>query len=142
MKMLALIICAVLSWNLQAETSDKLNDPNAWIMAAVEDTTGWTTDELKAGLDNLDRLYKNEMKTEAGRKRWHGDIVKSELNEERMVMIETHEDGFVYERPASKVKQLSEAQRIELNAKREEMRKRRVAITNEVSVVIKPEGSK
>ena len=65
----------------------------AAIMSAVEDATGWTAAELSAGLDRLDRLYANDMKTEAGRRRWHGNQREKFLDATTGETVTIYEDG-------------------------------------------------
>lgn len=125
MKMIMILFCAALTWNLHA---DEPTETEA-IVRAVEATTGWTAEELKAGLDRLDRLYQSDMKSKDGRKRWHGAVVTTEFDTNRLVKVETHESGFRHEekftpRVVDPVeKQLSS---IEKKKRAEELRKRRL----------------
>lgn len=126
MKLIVIVFCAALAWNLRAETADQ----KALIIAAVEDTTGWTAEELKAGLDRLDSLYQNDMKTAEGRKRWHGNIRSTVYDEKRLVKIYTYEDGFAFEEAFSPIvispveDQISRADRIAKIKARKEAQKR------------------
>ena len=128
MKTITLIICAALSWNIHAEEQNESSEIET-IVRAVEQTTGWTADELKAGLDRLDRLYQHDMKDKAGRVRWHGEIVKTEYDTNTLYKVMTHEDGFVHREKFTPVRvspvteQLSAEER---KKKAEEVRKRRL----------------
>ena len=70
------------------------NDRIAALTNAVEQLTGWTAGELKAGLDRLDRLYQGDMRTKEGRARWHGKVVATEYRTNDLVRIDRHEDGY------------------------------------------------
>lgn len=89
MKKLALV-SLVLALALPGVSDDRI----AALTHAVEQLTGWTAGELKAGLDRLDRLYQGDMRTKEGRARWHGKIVATEYRTNDLVRIDRHEDGY------------------------------------------------
>lgn len=103
MKTITIIICAALSWNIHAEEQPEASEIET-IVRAVEQTTGWTADELKAGLDRLDRLYQTDMKDKNGRIRWHGPIIRTEYRTNDLVKVHYHEDGFTHSEPFHPVK--------------------------------------
>lgn len=125
MKTIMILFCAALTWNLHADAVDKMNDPRAWIMAAVEETT----EEMKAWIDRLDRLYQYDMRSSDGRRRWHGRVVTTKFDTNRLVKIETHESGFRHEEKFKRgrvdptKKQLSAVER---KKRAEELRKKRL----------------
>lgn len=129
MKTITIIICAALSWNIHAEEQPEASEIET-IVRAVEQTTGWTADELKAGLDRLDRLYQMDMKDKKGRIRWHGPIIRTEYRTNDLVKVHHHEDGFTHSEPFHPVsvptvkEQLSKA---ELKAKAEAARLKKIA---------------
>lgn len=97
------------------------------IVEAVEKTTDWTLPELKAGLDRLDLLYQNEMKTAEGRRRWHGDVTNVTFDTNALVKIQTHADGYRYEQPFKTARAMSVGERIsaaERKARTEERRRK------------------
>lgn len=102
----------------------------AEFIATIEGVTGWTADELKAGLDRLDALYQNDMKSADGRKRWHGEVRSTVYDENRLVKVYTYEDGFTFEEPFAPVKvrpieeQISAADRLAKIKARKEAQKR------------------
>lgn len=125
MKMIMILFCAALTWNLHAEEPTETEA----IVRAVEATTGWTAEELKTGLGRLDRLYQSDMKSAEGRRRWHGAVVTTEFDTNRLVKIETHESGFRHEekftpRVVEPVKKQLSA--IERKKSAEELRKKRL----------------
>ena len=68
----------------------------------IAQNTGWTIDELKAGLDRLDRLYQNDMRTSEGRVRWHGKMVSQEVDTNAWTTTYVYEDGERLTFPANK----------------------------------------
>ena len=100
MKTIMILFCAALTWNLHAEEQSETEA----IVRSVEETTGWTAEELKAGLDRLDRLYQYDMRSSDGRRRWHGRVVTTKFDTNRLVKIETHESGFRHEEKFTPVK--------------------------------------
>ena len=129
MKTITIIICAALSWDTYAEEQPEASEIETTVRA-VEQTTGWTVDELKAGLDRLDRLYQTDMKDERGRIRWHGPIIRTEYRTNDLVKVHHHEDGFTHSEPFHPMsvptvkEQLSKA---ELKAKAEAARLKQIA---------------
>ena len=127
---LAAAIVPSLSSATGAVTADEENQTAAAIVSAVESVTGWTADELKAGLDRLDVLYQNDMKTADGRKRWHGPVVRTEFNTNDLVKVYHHEDGFTHSEAFQKVtvptvqEQLSDAEK---RAREEAARLKKIA---------------
>jgi hypothetical protein len=87
---LLLIFAALpfLSFALNTNTPER-----AAIVRAVEETTGWTADELVAGLERVGNLYKREMRTAAGRVRWHGEVVKVEYDTNTLTKTIIHTNG-------------------------------------------------
>lgn len=125
--------CAVLCFAACGEVpASQSNDAfyNAVISSTIEHATGWTADELKAGLDRLDRLYQTDMKDKAGRIRWHGPIIRTEYRTNDLVKVYHHEDGFTHSEPFHPVKvpsvkeQLSDAEK---RARAEAARLKRIA---------------
>ena len=118
MKLHALCICLAALLLAPLARADAASDaPAAALVSAVEAATGWTADELVAGLDRLDRVYQNDMKTASGRLRWHGAVVENTVDTNRLVKIQRHEDGYLHEtpftprEPASVASRLSAAER-------------------------------
>lgn len=72
------------------------------LIPAIEQNTGWTIDELKAGLDRLDRLYQNEMRSPDGRVRWHGKMVSQVVDTNAWTTTYVYEDGERLTFPANK----------------------------------------
>ena len=67
-------------------------------------TNTWTAAELQAALGLMNRMYKREVETESGRRRWHGDRIgqyvlpTGETNAAGravLVRVDLYQDGFV-----------------------------------------------
>ena len=67
-------------------------------------TNTWTQSELQAALGLINRMYKREIGTDAGRRRWHGDRIgqyvlptgeTNAVGREVFVRIDLYQDGFV-----------------------------------------------
>lgn len=99
------------------------------ITYAIEQATDWTLPELQKGLERLDNLYSNDMKSAEGRKRWHGEVVDTLFDTNALTKIQVHADGYRHtdkfhnSSPSSIEEKISVAER---KAKMEELRKRRV----------------
>jgi hypothetical protein len=76
----------------------------------------------------IGRAYSSDMANAAGRVKWHGKVVSTTYDTNKLVKVQTHEDGFVYRapfspsRPPSVESQLTAAERA---AKAEALRKER-----------------
>lgn len=98
MKKLLIIMIAVLSVVGSAEDN---------VVAATlrEDgsTNKWTRADLQNALGLVNRKYWRDMRTEGGRRKWHGGVKHSiRTNEITRIIerVETYDDGFVYVDPA------------------------------------------
>ncbi len=106
-------------------------------------TNVWTQADLVAALQLLNRKYHREVSTPGGRQAWHGKMVREEVDLERAVKIETHEDGMAFEIPFSSPKKAT-PKPATLNAdgvpvalaRARERREQEKATTNQVTVVI------
>lgn len=67
-------------------------------------TNTWTQSELQAALGLINRMYKREIGTDAGRRRWHGDRIgqyvlptgeTNAVGREVLVRVDLYADGFV-----------------------------------------------
>lgn len=67
-------------------------------------TNTWTAAELQAALGLMNRMYKREVETDAGRRRWHGERIGQYLlptsvtnaaGRETFVRIDLYQDGYV-----------------------------------------------
>ena len=107
-------------------------------------TNTWTQADLVAALQLLSRKYHREVSTPGGRQAWHGKMVCAEVDLDRAVKIETHEDGTVFEIPF-RARSKSAPKPATLNAEGVPValaaaRKRREAekaTTNEVTIITK-----
>lgn len=157
MKTIIIMLAASLTWNVNAQESEDYEGLQNTLQA-IEAATGWTIEELKTGLDRLDRMYMNETKTESGRVKWHGPRVNTFDDTNACITVVTYEDGFKFTEPFTVKKPLSLADRMEIERKRKEaLEKRRLsklppalrevekarakaaATTNEVTATFSPE---
>ena len=86
-------------------TSVLADDPIvATSLRADGSTNTWTAAELQAALGLMNRMYKREVETEAGRRRWHGERIgqyilpTGETNATGRVSymrVDLYQDGFV-----------------------------------------------
>ena len=105
-------------------------------------TNTWTQADLVAALQLLNRKYHREVATPGGRQAWHGKMIREEVDLERAVKIETHEDGMAFEIPFSSPKKAT-PKPATLNAdgvpvalaRARERREQEKATTNQVTVV-------
>ena len=76
----------------------------ATTLRADGSTNTWTAAELQAALGLMNRMYKREVETDAGRRRWHGDRIgqyvlpTGETNAAGravLVRVDLYQDGFV-----------------------------------------------
>ena len=67
-------------------------------------TNTWTQSELQSALGLINRMYKREIGTDAGRRRWHGDRIgqyvlptgeTNAVGREVFVRVDLYADGFV-----------------------------------------------
>ena len=108
-------------------------------------TNTWTQADLVAALQLLNRKYHREVESAAGRQAWHGKMLREEVDTEREVKREIHEDGTVFEiqfraRPKSAPKPATlnaDGVPVALAAARER-REAEKASTNTVTVVTGP----
>lgn len=157
MKTIIIMLAASLTWNVNAQESEDYEGLQNTLQA-IEAATGWTIEELKTGLDRLDRMYMNETKTESGRVKWHGPRVNTFDDTNACITVVTYEDGFKFTEPFTIKKPQSLADRMESERKRKEaLEKRRLsklppalqevekarakaaATTNEVTATFSPE---
>ena len=110
------------------ETGNNPSEMIPIITYAIEQATDWTLPELQKGLERLDNLYSNDMKSAEGRKRWHGEVVDTLFDTNALTKIQVHSDGYRHtdkfhnSSPSSIEEKISAAER---KAKMEELRKRR-----------------
>ena len=81
------------------------DDPVVAVTLREDGTTNtWTQSELQAALGLINRMYKREIGTDAGRRRWHGDRIgqyvlptgeTNAVGREVFVRIDLYQDGFV-----------------------------------------------
>ena len=76
----------------------------ATTLRADGSTNTWTVAELQAALGLMNRMYKREVETDSGRRRWHGERIgqyvlpTGETNLQGravMVRVDLYQDGFV-----------------------------------------------
>ena len=76
-------------------------------------TNTWTQSELQAALGLINRMYKREIGTDAGRRRWHGDRIgqyvlptgeTNAVGREVFVRVDLYADGFVMTNRAVRAK--------------------------------------
>lgn len=95
--LLALILSAVLCASVLADevVATTLRDDGT--------TNTWTMAELQAALGLMNRMYKREIGTDVGRRRWHGDRIgqyflpTGETNangQPVMIRVDLYQDGF------------------------------------------------
>ena len=60
----------------------------------------WTQADLVAALGLMNRKYHRDMKTESGRRAWHGNCTTTN-DFDRCVKVWFYDDGFIYETPIS-----------------------------------------
>lgn len=124
----ALALLVSLSATAEEQTQDTHLEMLPIITFAIEQATEWTLPELQQGLERLDNLYSNDMKTVEGRKRWHGSVVETLIDTNALEKVQVHEDGYRHAEkfhntsPSSIGEKISAA---EQKAKMEELRKRR-----------------
>ncbi|MBR4522816.1 MAG: hypothetical protein IKO64_01075 [Kiritimatiellae bacterium] len=126
-------------------TADALDLP-VMIETVNEDgsTNTWTQADLVAALQLLNRKYHREVATPGGRQAWHGKMIREEVDLERAVKIETHEDGMAFEIPFSSPKKAT-PKPATLNAegvpvalaRARKRREQEKATTNEVTIITK-----
>lgn len=98
----ALILAASLALTVHADNTvcDMLGDTNVVFTTLMADgsTNTWTQSDLVQALGLLNRKYHREIAAPAGRKEWHGRLVKEIIDEDAETKTEIHEDGttFVY----------------------------------------------
>ena len=148
-------ICAVaLGMTAAAETTD----PGAYVtngtptsISEVMEIAGWDAADLLEGLAMLERLYANDVATETGRKRWHGDRVSESVDTNAMTKTITYRDGTEFTEKAHIVTALSAVRKANAKAARAVMtngipvrlaqarlqQAKNAATTNEVTVSIK-----
>lgn len=137
-----LLFLTALSFFL-APSSCVAEEPPQIVTTLNEDgsTNTWTQADLVAALQLLNRKYHREVATPSGRQAWHGKTVREEVDLDRAVKLETHEDGMIFEIPFSAPKKATPKTTLDesgvppaLTAARER-RKQEKATTNIVTVV-------
>lgn len=95
-----LLIIALSAVMCCAATADEIV---ATTLRADGTTNTWTATELQAALGLMNRMYKREVETDTGRRRWHGDRIgqyvlpTGETNTAGraiMVRVDLYQDGF------------------------------------------------
>ena len=91
------------------------NDPVVATTLREDGTTNtWTQAELRAALGLINRMYKREIGTDAGRRRWHGDRIgqyilptgeTNSVGREVFVRVDLYADGFVVTNRAVRARQ-------------------------------------
>ena len=81
------------------------DDPVVAVTLREDGTTNtWTQSELQAALGLINRMYKREIGTDAGRRRWHGDRIgqyvlptgeTNAVGRKVFVRVDLYADGFV-----------------------------------------------
>jgi hypothetical protein len=81
------------------------DDPVVAVTLREDGTTNtWTQSELQSALGLINRMYKREIGTDAGRRRWHGDRIgqyvlptgeTNAVGREVFVRVDLYADGFV-----------------------------------------------
>lgn len=96
-----LLIIALSAVMCCAATADEVV---ATTLRADGTTNTWTATELQAALGLMNRMYKREVETDAGRRRWHGDRIgqyvlptgeTNAVGREVFVRVDLYADGFV-----------------------------------------------
>ena len=89
---LTALICAA---SLSAQEPPSQEDV-ARIVAAVEAATGWTVDELTGGLEMLNHVWREDMKTPEGRKRWNGEVVSVDIDTNTLTKTTIYTNGYAH----------------------------------------------
>ena len=104
MKKLALLIAAL--YGVSGVCADGGEDDEIVIETEYADgtTNTWTRSDLADALGLVNRKYHRDMAKSAGRKEWHGDVVRSYVltNADELVRVDLHDDGFIYTAPAQR----------------------------------------
>lgn len=108
-----------------------------------------------AATEAYEKLKANDEKTDAGRRKWHGALVREEIREAELIKVYTYADGFEYKEPFKPVKNARTAEDIAAKraARLAELKKRKplkAAETEikrddpreviEVNEIIRPQG--
>ena len=90
------------------------DDPVVAVTLREDGTTNtWTQSELQSALGLINRMYKREIGTDAGRRRWHGDRIgqyvlptgeTNAVGREVFVRVDLYADGFVMTNRAVRAK--------------------------------------
>ena len=90
------------------------DDPIVAVTLREDGTTNtWTQSELQSALGLINRMYKREIGTDAGRRRWHGDRIgqyvlptgeTNAVGREVFVRVDLYADGFVMTNRAVRAK--------------------------------------
>ena len=90
------------------------DDPIVAVTLREDGTTNtWTQSELQSALGLINRMYKREIGTDVGRRRWHGDRIgqyvlptgeTNAVGREVFVRIDLYQDGFVMTNRAVRAK--------------------------------------
>ena len=88
------------------------------LLSQVEAATGKSREWLLQALvdaesqyDQISRIRDADCKNYSGRVKWHGKRLSRVEDLERLLIIETYEDGYVYEEPFKKVEPMSVEER-------------------------------
>ena len=138
-----LLFLTALSFGLAPSSCVAEETPQTVAITLNEDgsTNTWTQADLVAALQLLNRKYHREVATPSGRQAWHGPTVREEVDLDRAVKLETHEDGVIFEIPFGTPKKATPKTTLDesgvppaLKAARER-REQEKATTNIVTVV-------
>lgn len=131
MKRLVLILMSTLAWtNLSADVpmsalaQTNLDDLLTQVEAATGKSREWLLQALvdaESQYDQISRIRDADCKNYSGRVKWHGKRLSREEDLERLLIVETYEDGYVYEEPFKKVEPMSVEARIALEKRRQEL---------------------
>lgn len=105
-----------------AAFADQTTDETARIVRAIESVTGWTADELAGGLEMLNHIWREDMKTPQGRKKWNGAVVSTVIDTNALTRTTVHTNGYVHVERFASVNAIPIEQRLsaaELRARRE-----------------------
>lgn len=59
-------------------------------------TNTWTQADLVSALQLMNRRYHRDMQSETGRIGWHGQIVRTVVDTNELIMVRYHEDGYAH----------------------------------------------
>ncbi len=126
MKRLLLLVSLVSLVPMSALAQTNLSNLSD-LLSQVEEATGKSREWLLQALvdaesqyDQIARIRDADCKTDMGRQKWHGKRLSRVEDLDRLLIVYTYEDGYVFEEPFKKVEPLSVEARIALEKKRKE----------------------